>query len=353
MWFQLPKLNIHLEITSQCQAKCPACARVYDYNPDVLGSKKPSHFTLDKLKEVFNESVLSRINEFFLCGNYGDPLAHPKLAQWIDHIQGLAPSVKFWLHTNGGLGSKETWAKLGAHLSRPEDMVCFAIDGLEDTNSIYRRGVNWRTLIQNIEIFVDCGGRAEWKFIKFPHNMHQIEEARELSTKLGFRRFKVINPYPGFENYLNESSDIPTDSQFTHNQLSESELTTLLAKSKNVEIKCDALAEKSLYIDHEARVWPCCWLGMAGDLRTRYPEREEFHRFLFEQNKYETHFNNLFYYQFNDILNHDLFKEKLKENWSSQSQCLSTCAQKCGSNVKETIKEKVGPITQGSKIIKL
>lgn len=330
MWSQFPKLNIHLEITSQCQAKCPACARAYDYNPDVIGSKTPGHFKLENLKELFNENVLSQVNEFFLCGNYGDPLAHPDLTKWIAHVQSIAPSVNFWLHTNGGLGLNDTWKELGRLLSRPEDMVCFAIDGLEDTNSIYRRGVNWSALIRNIETFIGAGGRAEWKFIKFPHNQHQIDEAREISLKLGFRRFKAINPYPNFESYLSESSKVPADSQASYSQLSDDDLNHLLAKAPRVDIKCDALAEMSLYIDHEARLWPCCWLGMAGDLRTRYAEREEFHRFLYEQNQYDTNFNNLFHHPIYDILNHDFFKIKLKENWSSQSHCLSTCAQKCG-----------------------
>ena len=48
----------------------------------------------------------------------------------------------------------------------------FALDGLEDTHSMYRQNTNWRTVIRNAETFISAGGYAIWKFIKFKHNQH-------------------------------------------------------------------------------------------------------------------------------------------------------------------------------------
>ena len=69
--------------------------------------------------------------------------------------------------------------------------VRFGIDGLEDTNHLYRRNVRWPTLMRNVRAFVEAGGNAEWDFIEFRQNQHQVEQARMLADELGFSMFNV------------------------------------------------------------------------------------------------------------------------------------------------------------------
>jgi hypothetical protein len=68
----------------------------------------------------------------------------------------------------------------------------FGIDGLEDTNHIYRRGVKWERLQNNFREYIKAGGDAGWQFIVFPWNMHQIEEARQRSLDEGFTAFSIV-----------------------------------------------------------------------------------------------------------------------------------------------------------------
>ena len=67
----------------------------------------------------------------------------------------------------------------------------FGIDGLEDTNHIYRQGTVFKQIIRNVKAFIQAGGRAQWDFIVFKHNEHQVEKAGELSKKLGFEIFSI------------------------------------------------------------------------------------------------------------------------------------------------------------------
>ncbi len=327
MWSNL-KLQFHFEITSHCQASCSGCARTFDMTENHPSPVQQKHLSLEELDSLFPNSVLERTSEFFLCGNYGDPLAHPQLAQWIVSIREKFPQIEFWLHTNGGLGSSKTWELLGKTLTRPGDMICFAIDGLEDTNSLYRKGVEWKTLMDNVKTYISNGGRAQWKFISFPHSKHQIEEAKSLSEELGFRQFKVTSPYLGQEYYLDPKRTPYQNTDYKN--LKENELSHLLDRPTNCQIKCQALDNKSLFIDAQARVWPCCWLGIDSKNRLNFPRREELHRFLFEKHNYEPNFNSLKHHSLEEIIEHPLFQKDLKDNWNSSSQILKSCSEQCG-----------------------
>ena len=73
-----------------------------------------------------------------------------------EYFKSVQPELKIELHTNGGIGSTETWKQLASlvHFSR------FGIDGLEETNHLYRRGVKWSSLMNNINMFIH-------RYIKF------------------------------------------------------------------------------------------------------------------------------------------------------------------------------------------
>ena len=62
--------------------------------------------------------------------------------------------------------------------------VTFNIDGLQDTNHLYRRNVKWDRLIANVEAFISAGGKADWRYLIFKHNEQQIDEAKTLSKNL-------------------------------------------------------------------------------------------------------------------------------------------------------------------------
>jgi hypothetical protein len=92
------------------------------------------------------------------------------------------------LHSNGSLRNTSWWTEL-AMLVGTNGYARFAIDGMEDTNAIYRRNTEWAKIMANARAFIAAGGRAEWDFIVFAHNEHQIEAARALAADMGFAAF--------------------------------------------------------------------------------------------------------------------------------------------------------------------
>ena len=73
--------------------------------------------------------------------------------------------------------------------------VVFSIDGLEDTNHLYRRNVQWHKVMENAKSFIDAGGLARWRMIVFEHNAHQLKDAEQLSKAMGFGKFDINGGY--------------------------------------------------------------------------------------------------------------------------------------------------------------
>ena len=75
-------------------------------------------------------------------------------------------------------------------MNGPKDYCVFSIDGLEDTNHLYRRNVKWEKVIENARSFITAGGKAHWDMLVFEHNKHQVDEAKSYANKLGFVWFR-------------------------------------------------------------------------------------------------------------------------------------------------------------------
>ena len=178
-----------------------------------------------------------------MCGNYGDPAAGKYTLDIFRYFRQVNPEIVLGMNTNGALQTTFWWHSLGQLLSGTQDYCVFSIDGLEDTNATYRRNSNWPKLISNIEAFVAAGGRAHWDMLVYRHNQHQVDACEQLARDLGFKWFRAkVSKRP-----LVSKLEYPFKWQQPHAQ--------------GGSIKCHAIAEKSEYVDAQARISPCCWLG--------------------------------------------------------------------------------------------
>ena len=107
------------------------------------------------------------------CGNYGDPCASPHCLAIVRYLRATHPALVVGVHSNGGGQGAPFWRELGSLLTSP--CYCrFAIDGLRDTNHLYRQRVMWQPLMAHVQAFVGAGGEAQWDFLVFRHNEHQV-----------------------------------------------------------------------------------------------------------------------------------------------------------------------------------
>lgn len=268
---------VHIELTSKCNAGCPQCLRYTDGT--VKASILPLHtMTLDELKQLMSESFIKQLHTMTFCGNYGDSLMAPNLVEVLTYVKSLNPAMYIEIHTNGGYARSTTdWLAI----VRLASLVIFAIDGLEDTNGIYRRNVNWNTLMDNVRFFIHVGGNAEWHYLVFKHNEHQVEDAAKLASVLGFSNFRpkftdrflnmrtgaVSSQFNIITNVKGKKEIIgtlePPDNaayrnKVTDKMVSVKDYDNYLAEATVV---CQAAELSSIYIASTGHVFPCCWIG--------------------------------------------------------------------------------------------
>lgn len=231
---------LHLEPTDVCQAACALCAREIDPN---FNKSQSHHLDMHKIMQVIDADRIANLEKMFMCGNYGDPAA----GKWTLHIyrtfRKLNPNIVLGMNTNGALKSALWWQELANIFNKPRDYVVFSIDGLEDTNHIYRKNVNWSRLMENARAFIAAGGSAHWDMLVYQHNQHQVDACEQLAKDMGFTWFRAKvsrrTPVNGLSFPIGWANPI----------------------QEFGPVHCQALKESSLYIDAHGREHPCCWLG--------------------------------------------------------------------------------------------
>jgi sulfatase maturation enzyme AslB (radical SAM superfamily) len=178
-----------------------------------------------------------------MCGNYGDPAAGRHTLEIFQYFRKINPTITLGMNTNGGLRNTAWWQELAGILNQPNDYVIFSIDGLADTNHLYRVNSTWDKIIENAQAYIGTGGTAHWDMLVYKHNEHQVDRCQELAQELRFKWFRAkVSRRPlatGLEYPVNWNRRQPTAGK----------------------IDCHALKEQSIFIDAQGRKSPCCWLG--------------------------------------------------------------------------------------------
>lgn len=190
---------VEFNITNHCNAKCPLCPRFVNETENV---KVP---LIHLSKNVIIDTFKNYKNILF-CGDFGDPLMHPAIEEIIKASFDLG--VILWIHTNGGLRNNDFFYRIATFY--PNVKITFSIDGLKDTNHIYRKNVDFDLAFSNLLTFakysvkkvadLENSGirylkpkeliqfsrndisdildepRCSWKFICFTYNYKQIDE---------------------------------------------------------------------------------------------------------------------------------------------------------------------------------
>lgn len=268
--------KIHLEVTQKCQAACPMCDRNQN------GGELNPHINLDELSvedchKIFPPEFIGQLTSMYMCGNLGDPIIAKDTLAIFKYFREHNATMWLSMNTNAGAQTSEWWAELATVLG-PKGAVIFSVDGLRDTNHLYRQNVVWDKVENSMRSFIAAGGKARWDFLIFEHNQHQVEEARQMSIDMGFEKFvskKTGRFVTATIEQKNEHQSVNRKGEHTVTLRKPSEkfqnaaltiqgsLETKYGSMDNyfdtVAINCKVKDEGNLFITAEGLVMPCCW----------------------------------------------------------------------------------------------
>jgi len=246
-------------------------------NQHFRGNEK--ELSLEDCKRIFKPEFIKQLKTMYMCGNLGDPIVAKDTLEVFKYFREHNPDMWLSMNTNAGAKDEAWWKELAQVFGRMGTVI-FSVDGLSDTNHIYRQGVKWDNVYRNMKAFISAGGRARWDYIIFQHNEHQVDEAEELAQTMGFERFQKKKS----GRFIVSTGDKLKDSHQAQNR--KKEKTAVIAqpkkqdnqnlallKTKEIEktygsmkeyynqcgIKCKVKAEGNIFITAEGLLMPCCW----------------------------------------------------------------------------------------------
>ena len=331
---------------------CPQCGRVVNGKLNPLLSL--SELTPGDYDKIFYEEKLPSLNQVFLNGNFGDPVISKHIDYLIEIL--LKKEISLKIFTNGSLRNTSWWENLGKLFKKTKNEVVFSIDGLKDTNPIYRVNSQWNKIMENASAYLKFGAKARWEFLVFKHNEHQVEQAQALAKKMGFKsfvkkntqRFVIIEKQKTIQRkseplFNKQGQPVQTleDSSKNDNKFEEvlKKYGSFESYISKTNIHCKYRNDlKGLYIDFMCRVWPCCWLGFPLYYNTvGKPEKVQLESLI---KGYEKNFNSLRRHSLSKILSQDWFRRRLVESWKNKTTDdnfrLFTCGKTCGKLFEST-----------------
>jgi MoaA/NifB/PqqE/SkfB family radical SAM enzyme len=244
--FNLENIKVlHLEPTTVCNAACPQCGREDSqyFNKD----RDSNELTLDHIVANYSPEFIKNLNKMFMCGNFGEPAAAKDTLEIFKYFKKHNPDIVLGINTNGSIRNPDWWQELASIFNNPYSYAVFSIDGLEDTNHIYRRNTVWSKIVENAQAFINAGGSAHWDMLVYEHNEHQVDMAKQLAKQLGFSWFraKVSKRF-----YTNPVDFLKPPKNYKLPNVVDS-----------VNISCHAVNEQSIYVAANGHILPCCWFG--------------------------------------------------------------------------------------------
>jgi MoaA/NifB/PqqE/SkfB family radical SAM enzyme len=337
---------LQLEVSNYCNAACPQCPRNY-FGGRTIPTLPLKTWTLVDFKKIFSNDLLQQLEQVYFCGTYGDPLTNPNIVNMCKFLKESNPNINIGIHTNGGVGKIDVFKQLAQYT----DFIAFGIDGLDDTNHIYRRHVRWNKVIDNSQAFIKAGGHALWDYIVFKHNQHQVDNARLLSEQMGFKNFSVKytsrflnrkheyhNSLPVYNNqgFIDYTLALPTDTKYINKNYEKLHLVqdadqSLSSYAKTTCISCNADRIKEVYIGADGFVFPCGWLHD----RMYGPEVETHDDYVTIRNMMKNvgglANTNIFHASLENIVNGPWF-DAIADSWNGDDR-LERCGVMCGDSV--------------------
>lgn len=201
-------IRLTIEPTNICNLKCVGCCT----GRNEFGRNK-GFLALDNFKKI-----IAKAGKYaFLVDIYmwGEPFLNREIYSMIRYAEDS--NICTSIHSNFNVHyNTESFRKL---IDSGLSYLTLSIDGSnQEAYEIYRKGGNFEKAIKNAEILIETKKILKskkpiltWQFLVFPHNKHQIHDAKKLAREMGFDRFiyHLGMTRTNIASYGNANNNIP------------------------------------------------------------------------------------------------------------------------------------------------
>jgi MoaA/NifB/PqqE/SkfB family radical SAM enzyme len=226
------------------------------------------HWDLDKILPNLQVEKMPRLKRVHIEGDNGDAMMHPRIIEILDFFAAAPTRPVITMLTNGGMRQPRWWKKLG---ERFKDIlqIQFSIDGLHDTNPLYRVDINHSRVLENVKAFIQGGGEATTRCIVFKHNQHQLAQIEHQARDVGFSalifipndagRFQGQDKWAVYDRQFNITHHIENTSIPALHQLGYSNTKLKIPSPARVPGQlCPEWQNGTLSITYKGHIIPCC-----------------------------------------------------------------------------------------------
>jgi MoaA/NifB/PqqE/SkfB family radical SAM enzyme len=386
-----PKINfwdyqqiqfLHIELSNLCNAACPNCPRYLHHSSAVNPQLELTSITIEQFKKWFPVDFVARSRYWTFCGTNGDPTMAKDLYEILEYVcRNSTATVQ--VNTNGGVRTPEFYKKIGdlfLENSVLNRFIVFSVDGLEDTNHIYRRNVKWNKVFENMKAYCSTGAKSDWDFLVFKHNEHQVEQAKQLATQIGITHFRPKKALgfdaPDLDSYMDmkvfdkngtliykieppsiEWRNDPSRTTRTEDGFDQVDVVNWVKKKsiveiqeelnnadpyvfpdhlKNISIQCKSCKDNNrgeIYIDANGNVFPCCYVGTWFNSYFQIPAATQLKKIIYDWGIENLNLN---FKTLQEIVCSGYFQKNFVNKWSGLDNeklehCFSTCGTKFNS----------------------
>jgi len=232
------------------------------------------HATQQESNAFISSVIDKRLEKLQLViynGDIGDAMMHPSIDDIIIEIEKKRPNVVQHIHTNGGGAWYNKFEKIAQHVNgdlSKNIFFIFSIDGLEDTNHLYRRNVQWKHIVKNAEILRKHNVHVRWRMNRFNYNEHQIDTARQMAKDWGWEfsinhgtwgheKVAKLLHQPSNPSLYKEKVKLWQENKFL--EFRDDDYEYLSTPQTPFKDTCVWKQDKEIQVVSDMTVWPCCW----------------------------------------------------------------------------------------------
>jgi MoaA/NifB/PqqE/SkfB family radical SAM enzyme len=166
--------GVNIDISHRCALECLRCQRTRYYTSQ--NKKVPGEdMSVDDFKKV-----IKFFNKINFCGQYSDPVHHPKFIEFLQMTYKNKNEVM--IHNASSSKTKEWYIK--AFQANPNARWVFGIDGLPEQSHLYRKnqdGVKLFNIMLESKKYLKQ--LPVWQIIVFRYNEDNLEKCKEIADK--------------------------------------------------------------------------------------------------------------------------------------------------------------------------